>query len=155
VIFTGAVPHRHSASASAFGKAATLKREGFQEGVLEAFGTKADGTAVSAAAVLRSARGAKQLLKAESAKELEEAGESARFAVPAIPGSFGARESEQQPSGHGQTFGTGVLFSTGRCFVEILTLFDSTRDTSMPERVERAAIAGAIKLYRRVKHVCA
>jgi hypothetical protein len=152
--------HSTSSAASFAGpgetrEAAILQRDGFREGVSQEFGNAEDGSALSTAVVVRTAQAARQLLRANISGELGQLGTGRRFTVAAIPRSFGARETSPGFSGTGQAFATGVLFSTGRCFFEVLTVFDSTRPTSTPERVKGAAIAGATALFVRARTACA
>jgi len=137
------------------GDGAKLKREGFEQAVVDEFGSEADGSAVSTGGVFRSAHGAGQLFDEAVSKARRETGSSPRFTVAAIPRSFGVRETIPSPSGSGQQLTTGVLFSTGRCYVEVATDFASTQASSTPTRVEGAAIAGATAVYRRIKPLCA
>jgi hypothetical protein len=137
------------------GDGAELERDGFEHAVADEFGSEADGAAVSTAGMFRSAHGARQLFDEALSKLRRETGGSPRFTVAAIPASFGVRETSPLPSASGQQLTTGVLFSTGRCYVEIATNFDSAAASSTPARVEGAAIAGATAIYRRVKRQCA
>ncbi len=122
---------------------------GFQDGLLGALQTKANGLAESTAAVFGSASGAKQLLNAEIGAELKSQG--ARFTVAAIPGSVGLSGKLQAPL-NGYLLSTNVWFSTGHCFIEVSVARYASKATSTPER---DAIAGATALYRRAKRVCA
>jgi hypothetical protein len=161
--FKGATRHVLSTSSDASfaevvleaGKGAILRREGFQEGVLEVFGSNTDGIAASTGAVFRSARGAKELRKLEISEQLKERGAGKRFTVAAIPGSSGISETTQQPSGGGRSIASGVLFATGRCFLEVLAVLNSREANATPKRVHHTSVGAATTLYRRVKRLCA
>jgi hypothetical protein len=160
--FAGATVRRLSTSSAASfaeevlepGKGAILKREGFTKGVLELLTTRTEAFADSTTGVFRSAHGAKQLLRVTVSSERKELGDGKRFTVAGIPGSFGVRERTHRSAGAGDVLSTGVFFSTGRCFLLILTVFHSTDSTATPGRVNGGAVAGATALYRRVKRLC-
>jgi hypothetical protein len=109
--------------------------------VLKVFGSNTDGIVASTTAVFRSPRGAKQLLKLEISQQLKEPGAGTRLTAAAIPGSSGIHKTTPQPSGGGRSIATAVLSAAGRCFVEVLAVFNSTEVTSTPKRVHLTAIA--------------
>jgi hypothetical protein len=126
-----------------------LQSEGFYEGVSEIL-AKAQNEAVSNALVFDSAQSAKHELIANLSEDLKSHAKDGlkRFHVPAIPGSVGLDQLQNgKPGAAGN-----VLFVTGRCF---LLVGDVVRDALSRRQGIKAPIAGAIVLYRRIKHLCA
>jgi hypothetical protein len=135
------------------GQATALKRQGFQQGVLETL-TKGRSVALSQAAVFGTAHGASEALKAEVAPLIVKPTADVRFAVPGVPGVFAVLELNLQDT-PGYLQNADVLFSTGRCLEHLATAVVTPRPYSTTRQVDGAVIAGAVKLYRQVKTVCA
>jgi hypothetical protein len=132
---------------------AALKRDGFQQGVLEAL-TKGDALATSQAAVFRTPYGATEAFKAEVAPLLIKPSADIRFRIPAIPGVFAVLELNLgDPPGYLQN--ADILFSTGRCLEDVAMGVFTRKPYSTARQVDSAATAGATALYRRVKRLCA
>ncbi len=143
-------------------KARTLEHEGFREGASEEIGGitgllggSEEGGVLATGAMFRTAPGARAATKNAVAEVRHEAHGAERFRVAAIPASYGQRESATGPDTEGKWLATGVIFATGRCSFTIITTFNSASPRSTPERVDRAAPAAAIALYRRDKRACA
>ncbi|HME04465.1 MAG TPA: hypothetical protein VKG38_15705 [Solirubrobacteraceae bacterium] len=136
-------------------KAAALKRDGFQEGVLEDLEmTGLRQGATSEAAVFRTARGAAQAFRAEVAEVLMPPTAEVRFTVPGIPGSLAIREMNLgDPPGYIQN--ADISFSTGRCLEDVAVSSFTRKPDSTTRQVDGAAVSGASALYRRVKRICA
>ncbi len=129
-----------------------LTREGFQEGVREAF-QSGPGEAISVGIVFRSPRGARDYFSPEvNPKRLRNEGlELEHATVAAVPGAI--------VTGGGQN--GNVLFTTGRCFVLVgnhvpeAGVSESAHTAAEEKPVNAAPIAGATAVYQRVKHNCA
>jgi hypothetical protein len=142
-------------------KARTLERDGFREGADEEIGGIAGllggseaGGVQATGALFRTARGARAAMKSAVAEVRDEAHDAERFRVPAIPGAYGQRESTTGADTEGRLLADGVIFSSGRCSFTIITTFNSAVPSSTPTRVDGAASAAAITLYRRDKRAC-
>jgi hypothetical protein len=134
-------------------RAAALKREGFQQGVVEAMNLRR-GLAIILTEVFHTAHGAEQAFGAEVAELSVKPSLDVRFKVRAIPGSLALRELNlRDPSGYIQN--ADLVFSTGRCVEDVAITYFTRKSASTPRGLDDAAAAGATALYRRVKRICA
>jgi hypothetical protein len=134
------------------GSGATLRREGFEKGLVEVFGNQKGGVA-AVAGVFHTATGARQLFRIERAQNQRESRHAGRFTVAAIPGSLGFTEA--QPAGSGITSTSAAIqFASGRCFFEIAVNFNGVEAHSGLPEVMSAASAGAASVYERTRALC-
>jgi len=154
---------RSTTSAADYGgkpNAGALEHDGFAQGALETFRLARDAFASSWAAVFRTAAGAKHAFAAESSEfspasspaPAEKSATRQTFAVAALPGALGRRQTQTEPGG--QLSEVEVSFTTGRCLLNLtIGRFSSKADVSI-RQLEDTAIAGVTALERHVRHVC-
>jgi hypothetical protein len=121
-----------------------LNHEGLRLGVLEWF-EYARAYAESDASVYSSSRGARGELASNLRFLVSQGGRRERFTAPSVPGSIGV----SFPGASGRT--DDVLFTSGRCFFVVWNHFEAP---VTQEESRRAPLAGASRLFKRVKGLC-